>query len=97
MDKNKHIFTANLCLPENAKQLLTTLPGILDKQYIDVNQRIINKGNKYVTVKKDGTYSVYTPAASKPNYDAISMIIGKDKYMPILQIIIEMNDLSKFT
>jgi len=95
--KNKHTFTANLGLPENAKQLLTTLRGLLDKQYIDVNQRIINKDNKYVTVKKDGTRSVYTPAASKPNYDAISMIIGKDKYVPILQMMAEMNDLSKFT
>lgn len=95
--KNKHTIIPNLDLPENINRLLTTLRGSLDKQYIDVNQRIINKENKHVVVKKDGTYSVHTPAIDKPDYDSISMIIGKEKYIPILQMMAEMNDLSNFT
>jgi|TARA_B110000503_G_scaffold129049_1_gene200848 TnpA family transposase len=95
--KNKHIYTASLDLPKNIEQLLSTLRKVLDNQYISVNQRIINKDNKYVAVKKAGTYSIYTPAVSKPDYDAISTIIGKDKYIPILQMMAETNNLSKFT
>ena len=59
--------------------------------------RKVSKENKHVVVKKDGTYSVHTPAIDKLDYDSISMIIGKEKYIPILQMMAEMNDLSNFT
>ncbi len=53
--------------------------------------------NKYVTIHKDGHYSLHTPAVDKPDYDSISTIIGKDKYIPILQMMAEINTLTKFT
>lgn len=95
--KNKQDIISNLNLPKNIDTLLTRFRSLLDTQYISVNQRIINKENKHVTVKKDGTYSIYTPAVDKPDYDSISMIIGKEKYVPIVQMMAEMNDLSNFT
>jgi TnpA family transposase len=95
--KNKHTIISNLNLPENIDQLLVTLRSLLDKQYIEVNQRIINKDNKHVTVKKDGTYSIYTPSIDKPDYESISTIIGKEKYISVLQMMAEINDVSNFT
>ena len=81
----------------NVEQLLSALNSRLDQQYIDVNKRIVCGKNKYVKIKKDGSFSLYTPAIEKPDYDSISTIIGKDRYVPILQMMEEMNILSKFT
>ena len=81
---------------DNGEQLLSTLRS-LDQQYIDVNKRIVCGENKYATLKKNGELSLYTPPVEKPDYDSISTIIGKDKYVPILQMMAEMNILSKFT
>ena len=81
---------------DNVEQLLLTLRS-LDQQYIDVNKRIVCGENKYATLKKNGDLSFYTPPVEKPDYDSISTIIGKDKYVPILQMMAEMNSLCKFT
>ena len=48
-------------------------------------------------IKNDGGFSVHTPAVEKPDYDAISVIIGHDRYVPILQMMTEMNMLTTFT
>lgn len=94
--KNQDTLISNLNLPKNIDQLLITFRSLLDKQYINVNQRIITKENKYIKVKKDGTYSIYTPAVEKPDYDSVAMIIGKERYIPVLQMMAEMNNLSNF-
>jgi TnpA family transposase/uncharacterized FlaG/YvyC family protein len=98
-ENNKHNLLEKLGLSsfQNIEELLSRLRGLLGKQFIDVNQRIIRGDNKYATIKKDGTFSLYTPSIEKPDYDSISVIIGKDKYVPILQMMAEMNALSKFT
>ncbi len=97
--KNKHFILERLGLShfENIEDILSTLRELLTKQFIDVNQRIIQGDNQYVTIKKDGTFSLHTPAIQKPDYDAISVIIGKDRYVPILQMMAEMNSLCNFT
>ena len=77
--------------------MLPALRGVLDKQFIDVNQGILNGANKYITIQKDGNFSVHTPAVEKPDYDSISVIIGNDRYIPILQMMAEMNALTTFT
>lgn len=77
--------------------VLETLKSQLNQRYIDVNKRIISEENKYVKIKKDGNFSLYTPPIEKPDYDSISAIIGADRYVPILQMMAEMNSLSKFT
>ncbi len=77
--------------------MLQEFRGVLDKQFIDVNQRIIQGTNKYITVKKEGGFSIHTPAVDKPDYDSISVIIGNDRYIPILQMMAEMNTLTTFT
>ncbi len=77
--------------------MLPSFRGILDKQFIDVNQGILNGANKYITIQKDSSFTVHTPAVEKPDYDSISLIIGNDRYIPILQMMAEMNTLTTFT
>jgi len=98
-EKNKPLILERLGLShfENIEEILSSLRELLTKQFIGVNQRIIQGDNKYVTIKKDGTFSLRTPPIQKPDYDAISVIIGKDRYVPILQMMTEMNALCNFT
>ena len=77
--------------------LLSNLHDFLHQHYDDVNRRIIQGDNKYVRLKKDGSFSLYTPPVEKPDYEAISTIVGKNKYVPILQMMEEMNTLAGFT
>ena len=79
------------------EHIFSLLRGVLDKQYMDVNQRIIQGDNKYVTIHKDGHFSLHTPTVDKPDYDSILTIIGQDRYIPILQMMAEINALTKFT
>ena len=79
------------------EQVLPLLRSTLDKQFIDVNQRIVQGTNKYITIQKDGSFSVHTPAVDKPDYNSISTIMGTDRYVPILQMMSEMNALTTFT
>ena len=81
----------------DVEHVLSLLRGVLDKQFIDVNVSILQGNNKFVTIHKDGHYSLHTPSVDKPDYDSISTIIGKDKYIPILQMMAEINALAKFT
>jgi hypothetical protein len=74
--------------------VLPKLCGTLDKQFMDVNQRIVQGTNKYITIQKDGSFSVHTPAVDKPDYNSISMIMGTERYVPILQMMSEMNALT---
>ena len=81
----------------DVEHVLALLRGVLDKQFMDVNHSIARGNNKFVTIHKDGHFSLYTPAVDKLDYDSIAMIIGKDRYIPILQMMAEINALTKFT
>lgn len=81
----------------DVEHVLSLLRSVLDKQYVDVNQKIMQGDNKYITIHKDGHFSLHTPAVDKPDYNSILTIIGKDKYIPILQMMNEINVLTKFT
>lgn len=82
---------------ENIDDILSRLHDLLHQHYDDVNRRIIQGDNKYARLKKDGSFSLYTPPVEKPDYEAISTIIGKNRYVPILQMMEEMNTLTGFT
>lgn len=97
--KYKHELLEKLGLSSfvDIEELLSRLHKHLSQQYVEVNQRIVSKENRYVTLKKDGKFSLYTPAVSKPDYDSIATIIGKNRYVPILQMMAEMDMISRFT
>lgn len=95
--KEKLIEKLGLAEFSDINQLLMRLREVLDKQFIDVNESIIKGINKFVTIQTDGRFSLHTPAVPKPDYDSIVSIIGKGKYIPILQMMTEINALTNFT
>ena len=70
---------------------------MLDPSFYKVNENIISGLNKNVRIKKDGTFIVDTPAVIKPDYEPISELIGKDRYVPVLQMMSEINNITQFT
>ena len=80
----------------NIEQVLSTLKQKLDQQYWDVNESISEGLNRYITLKKEGGFSLYTPPIDKPDYESIAAIIGKDTYVPILKIMAEINRHTQF-
>lgn len=61
------------------------LRGVLDKQFIDINQGILNGTNKSITIQKDGSFLVHTPAVEKSDYDSTLKRLGEYSNQPRLQ------------
>ena len=81
---------------QDIDNVLGALKKRLDRQFLFVNKRIITKKNKHTKIYKSGGFSLHTPAALKPDYDSVADIIGKNKYIPILQMMAEINALTQF-
>lgn len=96
-NKEKYLKEYDLEKFKNIENLLHNLSEDLDPYYRQVNNTIRHGKNSYVKIAKEGKPSVYTPPISKPDYDSIIEIIGKDKYIQILQIMFEINNATKFT
>lgn len=75
--------------------ILTKLRTELNYKYSRVNKNLAT--NKYIKIKEDGNFSLSTPAPEKPHYDSIYKIIGYDNYIPILQMMSEVNNMIGFT
>jgi len=82
---------------EDIGALLPELQQQLDKRYVEVNRRILSGDNTYVKLKKEGGFSLHTPAIDKPDYDSVLDLLGRDQYISILQMMAEMNDDTQFT
>ncbi len=96
-DKAAILQEAGLTAFANCDTVLTDAKALLDRKFYDINERIAMGQNVHVKLKKDGTYSIHTPAVEKPDYEPIIELVGQDNYVPILQIVAEMNVLSHFT
>ena len=81
----------------NIKELLYELRQKIDPLFYHVNERIKNGENAYIKFKKDGGFSVYTPAVDKPDYDSTLNLLGRDRYVSILQMMSEINAATQFT
>lgn len=78
-------------------ELLVEFANLNRKRFYEVNHRIINGENKYIKIKKDEGFSIYTPALDKPNYESFYDLIGRHRFIPILQMMAETNLMTKFT
>jgi TnpA family transposase len=96
-NKTQLLQEAGLTEFADCEAVSASLEAQLGKLYYSVNERIVMGHNVHVKLKKDGTYCVHTPAIDKPDYEPIIELVGKDKYVPILQMVAEMNVLSNFT
>lgn len=81
----------------NIKALLAELKKKIDPLFYHVNERIKNGENTYIKFKKDGGFSVHTPAVDKPDYDSTLNLLGRDRYVSILQMMAEINTVTQFT
>lgn len=96
-DKDAILAKTGLAKFKNIDSLLQDLEGELDNNFYQVNERIKSGKNKHIKIKQDGGFSVYTPAVDKPDYKPIAEIISKGSYVPILQIMSEVNLVTQFT
>ena len=104
MDKEKWQTERNAILKktgllefEDIDQLLCDLEKRLDSRFYTVNKRILSGENSYVKIKKDGGFTVHTPAIEKPDYDSILDLLGRDHYISMLQMMAEINTDTQFT
>jgi TnpA family transposase len=104
MDKDKWLAeretileTLGLSGYKDIRALLAELQNKLDPLFYQVNESINNCQNPYVKLKKDGGFSVYTPAIDKPDYDTTLDLLGRDRYVSILQMMAEINADTQFT
>ena len=95
-NEDKILEQTNLKQFKDIEKTLITLQG-LDKRFYEVNQSIIDKTNKHIAIKSTGDITVYTPAIEKPDYESITNLIGNGTYVPILQMMSEINTAVQFT
>ena len=96
-NKERLLKELNLEYLVDINSILDDFKQRLDPMYFEVNKNIVNKKNKYVKIHKDGDVSLYTPPIPKPDYESVVEIIGSDRYIPILQIMSEVNTATNFT
>lgn len=96
-DRLRLLEKTNLVRFTDIDSLLDMLARSNKERFYDVNARITKGENPYIKVKKDGGFSVYTPALDKPDYESFADLIGRDRFVPILQMMAETNRMTKFT
>lgn len=96
-EKNSILKKTGLLEFKDIDQLLLELENKLDSQFYTVNERILNGENSHVKVKKDDGFTVHTPAIEKPNYDSVLDLLGRDRYISVIQMMSEINADTQFT
>ena len=96
-NKTKLLNTLGLSAFSDVRSVLGDLRNKIDKQFFAANRRILNGKNRFVKYKENGGFTVHTPAVEKPDYDSVAEIIGHDRYVPILQMMEEVNFMTEFS
>lgn len=81
----------------NVDAVLVNLAHLNHQRFYTVNANITSGMNKYVKSKKEGGFTVYTPALDKPDYESFSDLIGRERFVSILQMMSEASVMTKFT
>jgi TnpA family transposase len=98
-DKNKESILSHNGLLEYAdgKAYLSTLKTELDKKYESVNNRFSKGKNPYLLIKDGRVSRVTTPKTDFEEKSFISSTLSEGGYIPILQLLKEVNQASNFT
>ncbi len=96
-DKDAILAKTDLSEFKDIDSHLLMLKNKLDRSFYHTNKNIKSKSNKYTRIKKDGKLIIYTPGLEKPDYDSVLDLIGKETYVPILQMVSEVDNLMHFT
>lgn len=82
---------------ENIEALLEKLRNTLDPLFFEINRQIASGKNTHIKIQGINKYSLYTPPLEKPDYESVSEIIGRERYVPILHMLSRVNGLTQFT
>ncbi len=97
-DRAHILEKTNLSAFSDIDTLLDELARLNRERFYAVNKRIQTGENSYIKTKPaDEGFSVYTPALDKPDYDSFAELIGRDRFVPILQMMAEVNTMTQFT
>ena len=77
--------------------VLSNLQQTLDPLFFTVNQRVKDGENPYVKLKKESGFSLHTPAIEKLDYESVIDLIGRERYISIIQMMADINVDTQFT
>lgn len=96
-NKQKLLESAGLNEFADINQIISKLKIFLDESYRRVNQEIIRDNNPYIRFEPDGKFILTTPKVEKKNTDTISDILSNSGFIPIVQVLSDINRVSQFT
>lgn len=96
-DRARILEKTNLAQFADIDTLLTQLAILNRERFYAVNECFVNGENPYLKLKKEGGFSIHTPALDKPDYDSFADLVGRDRFVPILQMMAEGNAMTQFT
>lgn len=94
--KQQLIKSAGLTKFTNANQVLVELKTVLNKSYHQVNQEIMQNNNPHIRFESDGKFILATPRVEKKNTETISDLLSDTGFVPIIQILGDINRVSQF-
>ncbi len=95
--KNSLLGNANLLQFSNVDLVINELKTHVEARYSHVNQRVNNNQNPYLTVDINGKITVRTPPVSDVQEKHITTLLEQVNYIPLLQILTDVNDVTKFS
>lgn len=96
-NRDELIVNAGLGDFKDFKALIKILKQELNTQYDLTNKNILSGKNKYVIIDDDNKVKVKTPSASNDDNEYISSLLSNTGFMPILQILSNINNITNFT
>lgn len=95
-DRDQLLRTAGLLDYLDFDSVMMALENKLSERYETVNKKILNNKNKYVSLD-DSNIKVSTPKASNNKNEYISNLLTNLGYVPILQILSDIETITNFT
>ncbi len=95
-ERDTLIEKAGLGHLKDFQKIKEKLHTLLKKQYRKTNQTIKEKENPYLTIKKDGSYTIKTPKIETPNPQTISDMLPKDQVISLYEILSTISKMSPF-
>lgn len=97
-DRKQLIINAGLGDFLDFRSVISEMMQKLDARYDETNKSILSEKNKHVTIDKDNNkIKLKTPKASNDDNEYISGLLSDIGYLPILQILSDINNLTNFT
>jgi TnpA family transposase len=95
--KKRLLEEANISHLSNVNHVISDLKSRLDTSYFHVNARVNTNQNPYLSIDSSGKVSVRTPPVSDTQEKHITTLLEQVNYVPLLQILSDVNDITNFT